>query len=64
MARDAHFFQVVTYFTNGDYHSSQVNCTNSIEAVKAALSLPGVVERVTNGRTIADIKVTQTVLRG
>jgi hypothetical protein len=59
----AHIFTVVVIYSNRDYRKIEVNCTNSIEAIKAALSANSVIEDVIkNAKLIVQIALELTVL--
>ncbi len=65
MPRDAHVYKVIIFYHNGDYRTIEVNCSNSIEAVKAACSMPATIEDVIrNKKWIVEIKVELTIIRG
>lgn len=40
-------FEVIVVFSDGTFARIEMNCTNSIEAIKGALSLPSVVLKIT-----------------
>lgn len=65
MPRDAHIYKVIIFYHNGDYRTIEVNCSNTIEAVKAALSMnPTIEDVIQNNKWIVEIKVKLTIIRG
>lgn len=41
-----HIYEIDLIFSDGSHRSMSVNCSNSVEAIKAGCSSPGVAEKV------------------